>query len=325
MKARRIEYLDGEFEFEIPADWAYEFDPESGGVAYHPEDEVAGCLEISMITAQMGLDAEPGSPLDDVKVGADDGEPVRAPCVLASGNALSVSRSEFDDADGEAWVSHTFVLANRPAARWKRIAILTFSAPPGQGQAALEFFLDRLPDIRFGELGDDDAEWVDDEIDADGKTVPYRQKTLDDVPEVESRALTAAETHWIVAQAALAAEIVHKRAGSGRAASAEERLEHLDQAFAAWLSAARKGREPAARIAESFGAAFGEICREELGLSWRHITDQWGATFAVCASAGNYTLYPISSVEKRIEDGQTGFFLNIFLMARRQLAEIGVH
>jgi hypothetical protein len=325
MKARSIEYLDGDFTFKVPADWVFEFDPETGGMAYHPEDESAGCLEVSVLSARMKADAKPESTLDSVRPREDE-DVVIQPRLLPTGDALSVCRSEFEDDDGAPWVSHTFLIANEPAPRLRRIAILTFSAAPRHGAAELAFFLEHLPRSLFNEVEDPDEGWEEEEIDAEGQSIALRKKEVDAMPEAEFRPLSESESNWMAEQASIAEAIAARHASAvPEAHDALGQLRRLDAAFAHWTRAKEGKREADDVVANSFGAAFGEICRRELGLNWRHVTDEWGVTYALRCARENYTMYPISSVEKRIEDGASGFFEHIFLMAREQLADAATH
>jgi len=81
-------------------------------------------------------------------------------------------------------------------------------------------------------------------------------------------------------------------------------------------------------LAKLFGYLLGEHLRIILGLSWGVITDQNGSDIALRHKVGEVTIYPLSSVLKRLENDEVGFFQPLAFALEKQvramLAEHGV-
>lgn len=80
----------------------------------------------------------------------------------------------------------------------------------------------------------------------------------------------------------------------------------LDRLFSLWMSDS-SSRPSADTVADGVGAAMGEHLVQAGGMSWVVVTDEDGRTRAVHHPRGSTLAFPVSSVMKRIESGETQF------------------
>jgi len=94
--------------------------------------------------------------------------------------------------------------------------------------------------------------------------------------------------------------------------------DELDLIFSRWLSSCVE-KETDEVISNSLGAAFGEYLVENLGFQWYILTDDLGMEYVVKHTIGDTVSYPVASVKKRIESGQTDFFAGIYAITLNNL------
>jgi len=56
---------------------------------------------------------------------------------------------------------------------------------------------------------------------------------------------------------------------------------------------------------QSLGVAFGDALAQELGLRWVTVEDEHGADPALIYDGQQFTVFPLTSISKRIEQGET--------------------
>ncbi len=83
----------------------------------------------------------------------------------------------------------------------------------------------------------------------------------------------------------------------------------LDAIFLLWLGDATSDKPDEETVALVLGSAFGYYLRESNQMQWRVATAKGEEpTLAVSSEAHGLTIYPIASVQKRIESRSAGFF-----------------
>jgi hypothetical protein len=95
----------------------------------------------------------------------------------------------------------------------------------------------------------------------------------------------------------------------------------LDRVFKAWHQSAHRGRFSPHVVMRITGAAFGNHCNAHLQMRWVAITDALGRDAAVRSLDNLVTGFPFSTVKKRIDANETGFFVPVFEHLRESIAE----
>lgn len=98
-------------------------------------------------------------------------------------------------------------------------------------------------------------------------------------------------------------------------------LAHLDEAFEAWHHSSDRGRFSPRVVMRITGAAFGNHCNVRLKTRWVAITDALGRDIAIRSPDGRITGFPFSTVQKRINANETGFFERVFALLRESFDE----
>lgn len=92
-------------------------------------------------------------------------------------------------------------------------------------------------------------------------------------------------------------------------------FEILDFVFSKWLNDKSEEKFNSDSLANGLGVLFGELLSGKLKMHWVKVNDKQGVELGVRTSS-NYIAFPISSVFKRIETKEMGFFANIFEMLK---------
>ena len=98
-------------------------------------------------------------------------------------------------------------------------------------------------------------------------------------------------------------------------------LADLDIAFEAWHQSMDRGRFSPPVVTRITGAAFGIYCNRSLEMRWLAITDVGGRDLVVRSQDDRVTGFPFSTVAKRIDDKETGFFVPVFNLLKQSVAE----
>ena len=69
------------------------------------------------------------------------------------------------------------------------------------------------------------------------------------------------------------------------------------------------------------GSLFGEIAEKRLSMKWQIITDEYGVDFCLSHKETHTVIFPFSSVYKRIESRESGFFGALFQIVRAKIEE----
>jgi hypothetical protein len=72
----------------------------------------------------------------------------------------------------------------------------------------------------------------------------------------------------------------------------------------------------------AFGAAFGEVFVDRLGMSWSVVTDENGCEMAVTGQPGDVIVFPPNFVAKRFVKKETGFFASHFHAMSEEIRRI---
>lgn len=97
----------------------------------------------------------------------------------------------------------------------------------------------------------------------------------------------------------------------------------LEKIFAAWLIDQEKNKATETEISNILGAAFGKILTEKLGMEWVTLTDQVELERATIHRATKTMAYPVSSIRKRIETQEVGFFDPVFQAVKESIEKTG--
>lgn len=95
-------------------------------------------------------------------------------------------------------------------------------------------------------------------------------------------------------------------------------FELLDSTFAGWINSAQDDKFSSDSIANGLGVVYGELLSEKLNMDWVKVIDQYGEDYGL-RTFDNFTSFPISSVYKRIDSEETGFFTNIYEMLKHTI------
>ncbi|MCW3786298.1 DUF3806 domain-containing protein [Plebeiibacterium sediminum] len=95
-------------------------------------------------------------------------------------------------------------------------------------------------------------------------------------------------------------------------------LELLDSTFATWINSTQDDKFSSDSIANGLGVVYGDLLSKELNMTWVKVIDQYGEDYGVRA-LDNFTSFPISSVYKRIDSEEIGFFTNIYEMLKHTI------
>ncbi len=98
-------------------------------------------------------------------------------------------------------------------------------------------------------------------------------------------------------------------------------LADLDRVFEAWHQSANRGRFSPHVVMRITGVAFGNYCNGHLQMRWVAITDALGRDLGVRSLDDRVTGFPFSTVQKRIDANETGFFVPVFEHLRESVAE----
>lgn len=95
-------------------------------------------------------------------------------------------------------------------------------------------------------------------------------------------------------------------------------FELLDSTFATWIKSTQDDKFSSDSIANGLGVVYGELLSKKLNMDWVKVIDQYGEDYGV-RTLDNFTSFPISSVYKRIESEEIGFFTNIYEMLKHTI------
>jgi len=125
------------------------------------------------------------------------------------------------------------------------------------------------------------------------------------------RELTREELAALDRDADRATQFIEKYVAPGKRGG--DLLENLDAAFDAWHSARAADRESTQDVVRFTGAAYGKYCIQRLGLRWAIIRDDHGTDTALVRDQPPTRAFPFSSIQYRIEDDKTDFFVALYV------------
>jgi len=125
------------------------------------------------------------------------------------------------------------------------------------------------------------------------------------------RDLTPEETAALDRDADRATQFIDKYVPSGKRSG--DLLENLDLAFGAWHSSRAADREAAKDIIRITGAEYGRYCIQRLRLRWAITRDDHGTDTALVRDQPPIRAFPFSSIQYRIEDDKTDFFVALYV------------
>lgn len=97
--------------------------------------------------------------------------------------------------------------------------------------------------------------------------------------------------------------------------------DELDATYRDWISRRKEGEDPNAMI-NAFGAAFGQLFVDRVGMAWAVVTDQHGTEMAVCGQPGDVLVFPPNFVAKRFAAKEAGFFASAFPAMARDIERL---
>jgi hypothetical protein len=81
----------------------------------------------------------------------------------------------------------------------------------------------------------------------------------------------------------------------------------LDTVFTRWMQDADREKADGESVSLAIGSAFGECLKRTLGLEWMVVSDDQGEAWALSQPGMTMMVFPIESVRKRVESGETNF------------------
>jgi len=149
----------------------------------------------------------------------------------------------------------------------------------------------------------------------------YGAKQGEGPPPFEGQPLTKDEERWIAAGLAQMNPIFTRYTGESPEHFDKLIASHqplfgklLDAAFTAWSQDVRPDRPAPDQALQAFAAALGEHLVKHYRMAWYAIEDEHGRSLAVCHRGkgdARTWAYPVDSVAKRIDRGETGFVAGI--------------
>ncbi|MCE9554934.1 MAG: DUF3806 domain-containing protein [Planctomycetes bacterium] len=149
-------------------------------------------------------------------------------------------------------------------------------------------------------------------IDAEDRKVEYTEEQVSPSCQ-EVMPFGNEENDWL-RQSLEGASKLGLQYGSGGALTPPE----LDMIFSRWVNDDEE-KESADTIANALGAAFGEYLVDHHAFRWVCVTDEYGTEIGVRHDMRETMAFPRSSVQKRIDDGSTDFFQDVYLIICNQL------
>lgn len=149
-------------------------------------------------------------------------------------------------------------------------------------------------------------------IDADDRKVEYTEEQVAPLCQ-EVVPFGNEENDWLV-QSLEGASKLGLQYGSGGALTPSE----LDTIFSRWVNDDEE-KESGETVANALGAAFGEYLIDHHDFRWVRVTDEYGTEIGVRHDMRETMAFPRSSVQKRIDDGSTEFFQDVYLIICNQL------
>ena len=98
-------------------------------------------------------------------------------------------------------------------------------------------------------------------------------------------------------------------------------LEDLDAAFTAWTSSPSASRQAAEDVVRVCGAAYGDYCVGKLGFRWAVVRDEHGTATALVRDQPPTRVFPFTSIQYRIEDRKTDFFVAMYVALTHTVAK----
>ena len=96
-------------------------------------------------------------------------------------------------------------------------------------------------------------------------------------------------------------------------------LKDCDAAFTAWKSDS-SGKFSDANVVRAVGCFLGNRCIADFDMEWVTVSDEYGTDYAVRSSNSEVMIFPFSSVQKRIDDGEHDFVHGIYYSLKNLLA-----
>jgi hypothetical protein len=147
----------------------------------------------------------------------------------------------------------------------------------------------------------------------------YEDSSLPD--EIALRELSEEETELVMRQVMRVHELAEQYLPGQSELGFSPKV--LDAIFMLWLGDAKRDRPDEETVALVLGSAFGYYLREAKQMQWR-VAKAKGEepTLAVSSEAYGLTIYPIASVQKRIESRSAGFFEPIAAVIEDKLRDL---
>lgn len=142
-------------------------------------------------------------------------------------------------------------------------------------------------------------------IEVDGEIVESVVQSVESTPQTITPFGEEEET-WLKQSFETAREL-SLYYGSGGELNPEE----LDRVFSRW-TADNEPNFDAVSVVDGLGAAFGEYLVDTHEFCWVVVDDEYGTIYAVRHNETETIAYPTASVEKRIDDGITEFFIGLY-------------
>jgi len=136
----------------------------------------------------------------------------------------------------------------------------------------------------------------------------------DDSMAYEIKALTAEERSQLETAQQQAVSMIARYLGPE--ASGPVDLKKLDKAFSLWVQDTSDAKESADQAALYFGTVFGQVMVDTLDMHWVMVTDQYGTSYGIQYKETTVLTFPIDSVAKRIDRGETGFFEGLYFTVK---------
>jgi hypothetical protein len=86
----------------------------------------------------------------------------------------------------------------------------------------------------------------------------------------------------------------------------------LDAIWVKWQSDQSSERPDPNMVVNALGLCFGQQLVERLAFRWAVITDKYGTEMGCIAQPGDITVFPANATAKRLDNGASPFFADLF-------------
>jgi hypothetical protein len=171
---------------------------------------------------------------------------------------------------------------------------------------------------KYGDLTDED--YKKDTLRINGKDVPFKSATTENETQLKTD-FTNKDKAWLVESLQKAGQLKNDYWEKPMPKKNEFMPVVLDEVFGRWMNDTSKTKKDADFVINSLGAAFGQYLVDNYNMKWIIVKDDYGTDYAVIHKNWNIIAFPLSSVNKGIEQDKQNLFSSIELMIKQQIKD----